>query len=118
MLWFGSILGFWLSLLRYLGQAVNSDEDGMENFDKNGKVWGLFFVSECWGSVGEVGTSVTCGRCRLGLEGIVPHCMGGSLWFLPVPVGGAQLSGRTLESGVVPPAANQNPYRGWTSCVR
>ena len=30
----------------------------------------------------EVGTSVAYGRCRLGLEGIVPYSMGGSLWFL------------------------------------
>ena len=41
------------------------------------------------------------------MEGIVPHSVGGSLWFLVVPrvpvrmrLGGAQLSGRILERGV------------------
>ena len=28
------------------------------------------------------GTSVACGRCRLGMEGFVPHSVGGAWWFL------------------------------------
>ena len=31
---------------------------------------------------GEVGTSIAHGRCGLGMERIVPHCVGGPLWFL------------------------------------
>ena len=43
---------------------------------------GVCFCPECWGSVGEAGTSVAYGRCGLGMEGIVPHSVGGSRWFL------------------------------------
>ena len=43
---------------------------------------GVWFFPECSGYLGEVGTSVAYRRCRLGMEGIPPHSVGGPLWFL------------------------------------
>ena len=39
-------------------------------------------ATECRGYVGVVGTPIAYGCCGLGLEGVLPHCVGGSLWFL------------------------------------
>ena len=49
----------------------------MAETEKSG-VWFFQNVESMWE---EVGTSVAYGRCRLGLEGIVPYSKGGSLWF-------------------------------------
>ena len=88
------------------------------------------FFSRMPGYVEEVGTSVTCGSCRLGVEGIGPYCMGGSLWFLMflfvfVWAGPSYratywravlaTASRCVEwcvEGKVPTAANLNIYRG------
>ena len=43
---------------------------------------GVCVCPACREYVEEVGTSVAYGRCGLGMEGIVPHSVGGSLWFL------------------------------------
>ena len=43
---------------------------------------GVWFFQNAGSKWREVGASVAYGRCGLGMEGIVPHCVGGSLWFL------------------------------------
>ena len=84
---------------------------------------------ECRGYV-EVGTSVAC--CGMGLEGVLPHCVCGSLWFLVllfifVWAGPsyratywriAPLMKPWCAEKEVPTAANLNHYRRRDSCVR
>ena len=43
---------------------------------------GVWFFQNAGGSVGRVGTSVAHGRGGFGTEGIAPHSVGGSRWFL------------------------------------
>ena len=50
----------------------------MKKTEKSG-VWFFQNARSMWG---KVGTSVAHGRCGLGMEGIVPHSVGGSLCFL------------------------------------
>ena len=102
---------------------------------------GVWFFQNAGGPVGEVGTSVTYGRCRLGLEGIVPHCVVGPLWFLVCLfvrvrarpryratylravlataswcVEGYRTPDEAMVCrGRIPTVANLNLYRGWNS---
>ena len=55
--------------LRKVGQDAGAEKSG---------VW--FFQNA--GGLVEAGTSVAHWRCGLGMEGIVPHSVGGSWWFL------------------------------------